>query len=198
MAVLKVNVQGGSDFGGYLSVNGNKEMIICNGCVYNIPSGNVHFDYYSRSSAERKMGNLNAAVNGGSLIGSAIAANGMGDSYSLSFEVDDNDIVEFTAYVKGNRNVYAAPVVKAIPAEPGEIKELLENSRRTVSAASQPAYNPAVALVLCLLLGFLGVHQFYMKKTGKGILYLFTFGLFGIGVLIDLIKLIVETINSKK
>lgn len=50
--------------------------------------------------------------------------------------------------------------------------------------------NKWVALVLCLLLGWLGGHKFYEGKIGMGILYLFTLGLFGIGVLIDFIALL--------
>ena len=42
---------------------------------------------------------------------------------------------------------------------------------------------------LCLFLGVFGAHKFYEGKTGMGIVYLFTFGLFGIGWFIDLIAL---------
>ncbi len=43
-----------------------------------------------------------------------------------------------------------------------------------------------VAYLLLILLGGLGVHKFYLGKTGMGILYIFTFGLFSIGILVDL------------
>ena len=52
------------------------------------------------------------------------------------------------------------------------------------------AKNKWVAFCLCFFLGFLGAHKFYEGKIGKGILYLFTCGLFGIGVIIDLIAII--------
>jgi hypothetical protein len=51
--------------------------------------------------------------------------------------------------------------------------------------------NQIVALVLCILFGWFGVHRFYLGYTGMGILYLFTFGLFGIGWLIDILLLII-------
>ncbi|MGN0642670.1 MAG: zinc-ribbon domain and TM2 domain-containing protein [Huintestinicola sp.] len=47
-----------------------------------------------------------------------------------------------------------------------------------------------VSFFLCLFLGYLGVHKFYEGKILAGILFLFTFGLFGIGWLIDLIILL--------
>lgn len=45
--------------------------------------------------------------------------------------------------------------------------------------------NKWVSLVLCILLGFFGAHKFYEGKAGMGILYIFTGGLFCIGVIID-------------
>lgn len=48
-----------------------------------------------------------------------------------------------------------------------------------------------VALLLCIFLGLLGIHRFYLGYTGMGLLYLFTAGLFGIGWIIDIILLII-------
>ena len=50
--------------------------------------------------------------------------------------------------------------------------------------------NKWTAFFLCLFLGEFGAHKFYEGKTGMGILYLFTLGLFGIGWLIDTISLL--------
>jgi TM2 domain-containing membrane protein YozV len=43
------------------------------------------------------------------------------------------------------------------------------------------------ALLLCVLLGWLGAHRFYVGKVGSGLLWLFTIGLLGMGVIFDLV-----------
>lgn len=52
------------------------------------------------------------------------------------------------------------------------------------------AKNKWIALLLCTLLGFFGAHKFYEGKAGMGILYIFTGGLFCIGVVIDFFTLL--------
>lgn len=52
------------------------------------------------------------------------------------------------------------------------------------------------ALLLCIFLGFLGAHQFYVGKIGKGILYIFTCGLFCIGWIVDIIKIALGTFRD--
>ena len=57
----------------------------------------------------------------------------------------------------------------------------------STSEYSEKAFIPT--LVLCILLGGLGIHRFYVGKKWTGILMLLTFGAFGIWALIDLIMI---------
>ena len=52
--------------------------------------------------------------------------------------------------------------------------------------------NKWVAFLLCLFLGYFGVHKFYEGRILGGLIYLFTFGLFGFGWLIDCLILLLK------
>ena len=56
--------------------------------------------------------------------------------------------------------------------------------------------NRTVALLLCIFLGVLGIHRFYVGKVGTGILWLLTGGLCGIGTLVDMILIIVGSFKD--
>lgn len=58
------------------------------------------------------------------------------------------------------------------------------------SALGVRTRNKWVALLLCIFLGYFGAHKFYEGKGGMGIVYLLTFGLFGIGWFVDCIVLL--------
>lgn len=60
------------------------------------------------------------------------------------------------------------------------------NTGNVVQGNGRPK-DKLVALLLCLFLGEFGAHRFYEGKIGTAILYMFTWGLFGIGWLVDLI-----------
>lgn len=53
-----------------------------------------------------------------------------------------------------------------------------------------PPKNRLTAVLLCIFFGCLGLHRFYTGHSGRGIIYLLTFGLLGLGVLWDLIALV--------
>lgn len=53
------------------------------------------------------------------------------------------------------------------------------------------------ALALCFFLGEFGIHRFYVGKIGTGILYLCTFGLCGIGWLVDFFTILFGSFRDK-
>jgi restriction system protein len=54
-----------------------------------------------------------------------------------------------------------------------------------------------IALILCILFGLFGVHYFYVGRVGMGLLYLFTVGFFGIGWLIDIIRIAIGLFRDR-
>jgi len=57
------------------------------------------------------------------------------------------------------------------------------------TGAMLPPKSLGVAYVLWFFLGLLGIHHFYLGKTGRGLLWLFTGALLTVGLWIDLFTL---------
>jgi len=58
--------------------------------------------------------------------------------------------------------------------------------------------NFVAALILCLLLGSLGIHRFYAGRIVTGILMILTLGGLGIWTLIDLIMIATGSFKDSK
>lgn len=78
-----------------------------------------------------------------------------------------------------------------------KLERKLEKFEKQNVKSSGGGYDQLVALLLCIFIGGLGIHRFYLGYTGIGILYLFTAGLCGIGWLIDLILIATGKLGPK-
>lgn len=63
--------------------------------------------------------------------------------------------------------------------------------------AAPPPKSKTAAFVLAILLGWLGAHRFYVGKIGTGILWFLTFGIGGIGWIVDIIMIALDAFRDK-
>lgn len=76
---------------------------------------------------------------------------------------------------------------------------VVETSNEDLSspAAAASGKSQLTALLLCIFVGGIGIHRFYLGYTWQGIVQLLTFGACGIWSLIDLIRIITGDLQPK-
>lgn len=72
------------------------------------------------------------------------------------------------------------------------------NTWITAQDVKKSSKNKVTALILCIFLGYFGAHQFYVGKSGMGFLYIITVGLFGIGWIVDIIRIACGSFTDAK
>ena len=58
--------------------------------------------------------------------------------------------------------------------------------------------NWLVTLLLAWFAGVLGIHNFYVGRTVRGVVYIFTLGFLGIGVFVDLILIVMKKFRDRQ
>jgi TM2 domain-containing membrane protein YozV len=77
-------------------------------------------------------------------------------------------------------------------------KILYGDPKKELAAASVSEKSRLVAFLLCFFLGVIGVHRFYVGKTGTGIAQIFTLGGLGLWAFIDMIVILCGSFKDKE
>jgi len=104
---------------------------------------------------------------------------------TISFSKNENSVTAKTNQTFEEKTVISKKISKA--------KKKAEKN----NAADGGGKSQLVALLLCIFIGVLGIHRFYLGYTGIGILMLLTGGVFGILALIDLIRIITGDLKPR-
>lgn len=71
------------------------------------------------------------------------------------------------------------------PSDKEELNDVVQRGQRMQGTWK----NKWISLVLCIFLGVFGAHKFYEGKVFFVVLYLFTLGILGVGVFVDIIRI---------
>lgn len=115
MAYLVISVAGNPDFGGYLSVDGESSILLTDDITYELTSGAHYFEIFTKSDAQRKLGQgqqvFNNIMGTGGFIGAiseAQAENSLGESWNFQVRAGDDEAVFIDIVSKGN-TILSAP-----------------------------------------------------------------------------------------
>jgi hypothetical protein len=82
-----------------------------------------------------------------------------------------------------------AEEIEVVAGEPAEPEPFTEQHVLPVAWPSLPEKSLRAAYAWSLPLGLVGAHRFYLGSPATGVLYALTGGVFGIGLLVDLVTL---------
>ncbi|MDD3410916.1 MAG: TM2 domain-containing protein [Eubacteriales bacterium] len=82
-------------------------------------------------------------------------------------------------------------------AEPQVVYQTIHHTVYVEKEAQRSESNRWIALILCLLGGMIGLHRFYTRKVGTGVLYLLTGGLCGMGAIVDFLTILFGSYRDK-
>lgn len=106
-------------------------------------------------------------------------------------EIEENDEYEEVEKVVVEELTYGIEV-NLLFYDDSKVK--IDNNEKNIQKENN---SKTIEWFLCLFFGYLGVHKFYIGDKASGLLYLCTFGLLGIGWLVDLFTIPLKKIITK-
>lgn len=74
---------------------------------------------------------------------------------------------------------------------------VVQKEELTSPAAAGGGKSQVIALIVCALIGGIGIHRFYLGYTWQGVVQLLTLGGCGVWALIDLVRIITGDLQPK-
>ena len=186
MAYILIEFAGQKTFGGYLKIDGGRQIPLYDGQMIRIEPGTHYLSYSTQSASQRGIAKLNAWA-GNNRIAAAYERNAVDGDITESF--GSNEAMLFTVVSDGAGHVLDQPQYRMKEFDDEEIKEFDKLYAEQLADIQQEIADDkngaGIELILCIFLGWLGAHKFYKKRFGMGLIYLFTMGVFGLGVLVD-------------
>ena len=115
MAFLYLSIGGNPDFGGYLSVDGGRSILMKDDMVYEIEDGLHAYTIHSTSDAQRRSGRVQGTINnltgsGGffDTVNRVQAMNAIGDEWNFQARAVGDEVLVIEIVTKGN-NIITTP-----------------------------------------------------------------------------------------
>lgn len=101
-------------------------------------------------------------------------------------------------YCGSTEEVYKLPKEEIKKAEEpkNENLENIKDASLKLQKKKRKFTSAVLELIACFFFGSVGLHKFLQKKFLLGIVYIFTFGFFGVGIFIDLLRSLVNVANA--
>ena len=90
-------------------------------------------------------------------------------------------VIKYMPELQGEEQLYVAQLMKDMTEEQAEHFSHVYRQRRKDATTT-------LILALAAVVGFAGIHRFHLNQIGLGLLYLLTWGLCGIGTIVDLVQ----------
>lgn len=196
MAYIAIEYGGKKTFGGYLSVDGDKQMILTEGLLIKVGAGTHNLEFMSVPSANKKILDANVYA------GNVATVHMMTESWvegTITERLEENDLLTLTVVSDNNGKILDLPTYQITSLDEEGMKTADQLYQEQAAEGIQAdGSNVKTEFFLCLFLGWLGAHKFYRRKFIVGLLYLLTFGFGTILWILDTIILLVKVLSLKK